>query len=70
MREERVHITFNKVPVVRKGLDAGKQKEAARAIKAGKVDVTVDLKMGKSNYKLWTTDLSYDYVRINSSYRT
>jgi glutamate N-acetyltransferase/amino-acid N-acetyltransferase len=70
MREEKVNITFNKVPVVRRGLDANKQKEAARAIKAGEVNVTVDLKMGKSNYKLWTTDLSYDYVRINSSYRT
>jgi glutamate N-acetyltransferase/amino-acid N-acetyltransferase len=70
MREGMVNITFNKVPVVKGGVDTGKGKQAARAIKAQKVNVTIDLKMGKSSYKLWTTDLSYDYVRINSSYRT
>lgn len=70
MSQEKVGISFNKVPVVRGGLDTGKQNEAARAIKARRVSITVDLKMGKSSYKLWTTDLSNDYVKINSAYRT
>jgi glutamate N-acetyltransferase/amino-acid N-acetyltransferase len=70
MREDRVGISFNNVPVVKGGLDTGKEKQAAKAINGQEINVTVDLKMGKSSYKLWTTDLTHDYVRINSSYRT
>lgn len=70
MSQDKVNISFNKVPVVRGGLDTGEQSRAARVIKARRVNITIDLKNGKSSYKLWTTDLSHDYVRINSAYRT
>jgi len=32
--------------------------------------VTVDLQRGQSETKIWTCDLSYDYVKINAEYRT
>jgi glutamate N-acetyltransferase/amino-acid N-acetyltransferase len=32
--------------------------------------VSVDLKSGKSSDRVWTSDLTYEYVKINSAYRT
>jgi len=70
-RQDRVDIYFDGIKVVKDGMDAGKEKQAARAIKKKEVRLRVDLKRGKSSsLKLWTSDLSYDYVRINSSYRS
>ncbi len=69
-RQERVGIRFNKVQVVRNGIDTGREKKAAAAIKTKDVKVEVDLGGGGSSARVWTSDLTYDYVRINSSYRT
>lgn len=70
MKEERVSIEFNGVKVVEKGLDTGKEKEAARAMKQATLVVSVDLKAGKKSERVWTSDLTYEYVKINSAYRT
>ena len=32
--------------------------------------VHIDLGRGDAEETIWTTDLSYDYVRINAEYRT
>lgn len=68
--ESKVDISFNGVPVVRNGLDTGNEDKAAKAIKTRDVVVTINLRAGKASEKLWTTDLSYEYVKINSAYRT
>lgn len=70
MREDKTDITFNGVPVVKSGLDTGKEEEAAAAIKVKEVAVMIDLHVGRHSRKVWTTDLSYEYVKINSAYRT
>lgn len=70
IREDKVDIAFNGIEVARGGLDTGNEKKAARALKAKEVAVEIDLHAGGYSKKLWTTDLSYDYVRINSAYRT
>ncbi|MDI6641173.1 MAG: bifunctional glutamate N-acetyltransferase/amino-acid acetyltransferase ArgJ [Elusimicrobiota bacterium] len=38
--------------------------------RSGPVEITIKLHSGKEQFEYYTTDLSYDYVRINSSYRT
>lgn len=70
LKEDKVSIVFNGIEVVRNGLDTGMETEAAVAIKTRDVAVAIDLKSGKGAAKLWTTDLSYEYVKINSAYRT
>ena len=35
-----------------------------------KVDIVVDLGLGKSSATAWGCDLTYDYVRINAEYTT
>ena len=32
--------------------------------------IEVNLNQGSAASSLWTTDLSYDYVKINADYRT
>ncbi|MDD4195942.1 MAG: bifunctional glutamate N-acetyltransferase/amino-acid acetyltransferase ArgJ [Syntrophorhabdaceae bacterium] len=34
------------------------------------ISVVVNLNQGKASYDIYTTDLTYDYVKINASYRT
>ena len=34
------------------------------------IEIRVELNRGGSSAAVWTTDFSYDYVRINAEYRT
>jgi glutamate N-acetyltransferase/amino-acid N-acetyltransferase len=34
------------------------------------ISVRIDLGRGSSTVTVWTSDFSYDYVRINAEYRT
>lgn len=67
---DKVDMSLNGVQVVAKGMDTGAEARAARAIKAAEVTVDVDLHIGRGSATVWTSDLSYEYVRINSEYRT
>ena len=39
-------------------------------MKKSSIIITVNLNLGQHEEIVWTTDLSYDYVKINSEYRT
>ncbi len=68
----RVDIFFDDVQVVRKGQGAGPEKEepATAVMKKGEYTVRLDLHRGRSEAYLFTTDFSFDYVKINASYRS
>ncbi len=68
--EDKLDITMNGVKILSKGYDTGKEKAAARAIKVPAVVVKIELNLGRGSARLWTSDLTYDYVKINSAYRT
>lgn len=70
MREDKVVIAINGVVVAKNGLDAGREKKAAMAMKAPDVVLKVELNCGRHSKSVWTSDLTYDYVMINSAYRT
>lgn len=44
--------------------------KALSILKKDEVVITVDLKAGSAEDTMWTCDFSYDYVKINGSYRT
>jgi len=69
---DRVDIFFNDVAMVVDGLGAGKEHEelATKVLKTPEFTVTVDLKLGDGEAVYYTSDLTYDYVRINADYRT
>jgi glutamate N-acetyltransferase/amino-acid N-acetyltransferase len=44
--------------------------KALEILKKPEIFVIVDLKMGSFSDRMWTCDFSYDYVKINASYRS
>lgn len=69
---EKIEIRFDGVPVVRKGISTGKKLEAqaTEVLKQSEFTVTVDLSLGDGTADYYTSDLTYDYVKINADYRT
>lgn len=69
---ERVELFFDDVPMVKDGLFLGGSAEArgTEVLQKKEFSVTVDLHLGSGRATVYTSDLSYDYVRINADYRT
>lgn len=67
-----VSIRFDAVPMVEKGIGLGSAQEAlaSEVLKKAEFTVTVDLGLGSGSAYYYTSDLSYDYVKINAAYRT
>nr|VFJ65191.1 MAG: glutamate N-acetyltransferase [Candidatus Kentron sp. FW] len=68
----RVRIFMDDVCIVASGARAEEYTEAAgqRVMKAPEITVRVELGRGAENAVVWTSDFSYEYVRINAEYRT
>lgn len=68
---EAVDILIGDVAVCRQGQGTGfSEAEAAAALKKDEVTITIDLNQGTRSDHFWTCDFSYDYVKINGSYRS
>jgi len=71
IQPEKIDLLFDRVAVVRKGVGiAALEKPAARVLKRPSFAVTIRLGLGNESASVWTSDLSHEYVRINSAYRT
>lgn len=67
----KIDVFFNNVCVVRKGVGLPRnERQAARILKRSSLVVKIRLHQGKGAASVWASDLSHDYVRINSAYRT
>jgi len=69
---DQVAIYLNDVCIVFGGERAADYHEGQgqRALAASDIEIRVQLGRGVAAARIWTTDLSYDYVRINADYRT
>ena len=69
---DKVMVRFDDIVMVRRGVGMGPEAEQkiAQVFKQKEFMVTVQLGQGQASAHMWTTDLSYDYVRINASYRS
>ena len=69
---ERVDILVDDVSIVRRSQGLGPEAETAanRRLTRRKFSITARLNAGRATARLWTTDLSEAYVRINAGYRT
>ena len=70
-------IYYDGVRVVRRGVSAGRrlagrraEGRAKRVMKKRTFTVTLDLHSGRGEDWVWASDLSLDYVKLNSCYRT
>ncbi|MDO3376712.1 bifunctional glutamate N-acetyltransferase/amino-acid acetyltransferase ArgJ [Geoalkalibacter halelectricus] len=68
----RIDISFDEVPVVRNGIGTGKDLEtqAGEVLKKAEFQVCIDLHLGSAEGVYYTSDLNYDYIKINADYRT
>ncbi len=70
--QEKIDIWFNDVPVAVQGLALGSEQEekATEVLKLDEFVVRIDLHQGSSASSYYTSDLSYEYIKINADYRT
>jgi len=47
-----------------------REEDGQRVMKQSEITVRIALKRGKATARVWTCDLSHDYVRINADYRS
>ena len=68
----RVDLFVDEVPVVRRGESLGEKAEAAanRRLRRREFALIARLHAGTASTRMWTTDLSEEYVRINAGYRS
>ncbi|HHY39218.1 MAG TPA: bifunctional ornithine acetyltransferase/N-acetylglutamate synthase, partial [Clostridia bacterium] len=68
---DKIGVSIGPVRIVENGVSVGYREESAKEALSGKdVSIVVDLNVGPAEAVVWTCDLSYDYVRINGSYRS
>ena len=69
---DRVSLHLGDHCIAQGGLMASSydEAEATRIMAAPEILIHCDLGLGGGQDRVWTTDLSYDYVRINAEYRT
>ena len=69
---ERVTLFLNEVLIAEGGCRAGAytEQQGVAAMAPEEIVIRVELDRGEASTVVWTTDFSYDYVRINADYRT
>jgi glutamate N-acetyltransferase/amino-acid N-acetyltransferase len=67
-----VSIRMNGVLIAERGARASRytEEQGQEAMAASDLTIEVALNRGQAEATIWTTDLSYDYVKINAEYRT
>lgn len=69
---EDINIYLNQVSIVKLGEPDPAYTEALGSAQMQKTDIVITIEIGNRNIQesVWTTDFSYDYVKINAEYRT
>lgn len=70
---EKVALYFDGLSVFREGTPVGGaevEENATRIFRQKEITVHLDLGLGSSAFTAYTCDFSYDYVKINASYRS
>lgn len=69
---EDINIYLNEVSIIQAGEPDESYTEAAGSAEMAKDTIVITIEIGESDTQesVWTTDLSYDYVKINAEYRT
>lgn len=68
---EKVDVYLGDIQVVDQGLPAAfSEAEGTDYLSSSQVAITVDLNQGGHEATAWGCDLTYEYVKINASYRT
>lgn len=68
----KLRVSFGGVPMVQNGMGLGlvAERRIAKVFHQKEFTIAVGLGQGRHQAHMWTTDLSFDYIRINASYRS
>ena len=69
---ENINIYLNNLQIISSGELSENYKDSAGNAEMQKSEIIIRIVLGDSDYSesVWTTDLSYDYVKINAEYRS
>lgn len=69
---ENINIYLNNLQLISSGELSENYKDSAGNAEMQKSEIIIRIVLGDSDYSesVWTTDLSYDYVKINAEYRS
>lgn len=72
LHPNRIVIAFNGLPIVKdgKGLGPRIESQIQKIMRRPSFTISVSLGTGIGSSTIWTTDLTYDYIKINASYRS
>lgn len=71
LNPNRLVLSFCGVTVFEHGVPASfDEKEVHRLMEGPEIEIVADLGLGHGSATVWTCDLSYEYVKINSEYRS
>ena len=67
-----IDVLINDLPLIRDGSPDASYTENAGKLEFEKdeINLSIHLNLGQQNYRVWTSDLSHDYVSINADYRS
>lgn len=68
---DKIKLSFDDMDLFKNGKNSNYNEDKVKKIlKNNEIKVNLDLNAGNKNWRVWTSDLSYDYVKINASYRS
>jgi glutamate N-acetyltransferase/amino-acid N-acetyltransferase len=72
MNVERTRVVLCGVPVFARGASTGPgaRRAAGQRMRGEQISIAVELGVGRGQARLWTCDLSYEYVKVNADYTT
>ena len=70
--QKRLAISIGGITITHAGERVGSydEREVTKHLKGTEISIAVNLGVGRSKSRVWTCDLTHDYIRINADYRT
>ena len=68
----KLNISFGDIKIVERGnlVENYSEESVKNLMKEEKIDLNIDLNIGKKNFTVYTMDLSKKYIEINADYRS
>ena len=71
MDPDKIDIYFGEEKIVENGIGIDIEKDKGKKLLSKKeIRIAIDLKYGKGSWTVWTSDLSFDYIKINALYHS
>lgn len=67
---DKINLLIGGIQILSKGKPTGEADKGGvrKRLKKKDINITLDLRLGLGKAEVWTTDLTYEYIRINSAY--